>query len=53
MLAQIFLRIPVNRIFGNFKLPLWIFFKKLKFLFLLNLYHFAEHYEARKTKEPI
>ena len=29
------------------------FFKKLKFLFLVNLHHFIEHYGARKDEEPI
>ena len=30
------------------------FFKKtLKFLFLVNLHHFVEHYEDRKDEEPI
>ena len=29
------------------------FFKKLKFLFLVNLHHFVEHHEAKKDEEPI
>ena len=29
------------------------FFKKLQFLFLFDLYHFIEHYGARKDAEPI
>ena len=29
------------------------FFKKLKFLYSVNLHHFVEHYEARKDEEPI
>ena len=29
------------------------FSKKLKFLFLVNLNYFVEHYEARKDEEPI
>ena len=31
----------------------YAFSKKLKFLFLVNLHHFIEHYEARKDEEPI
>ena len=27
--------------------------KKMKCLFLVNLHHFMEHYEARKDEEPI
>ena len=29
------------------------FFKKNKYLGLVNLHHFIEHCEARKDKEPI
>ena len=29
------------------------FFKKMKFLFLVNLHHFLERYEARKDEQPI
>ena len=29
------------------------FLKKLKFLFLVNLHHFVEHYETRKIGEAI
>ena len=29
------------------------FFKKLKFLFLVNLHDFVEHHEGRKDEEPI
>ena len=29
------------------------FSKKLILLFLVNLHHFAEHYEAREDEEPI
>ena len=29
------------------------FLKKIKFLFVVNLNHFVEHYEARKDEEPI
>ena len=29
------------------------FSKKLKFLFLVNLHHFVEHYETRKDEESI
>ena len=29
------------------------FSKKLKFLFLVNLHYYVEHYEARKDEEPI
>ena len=36
--------------FGNFKLLLWFFQKILKSLFLVNLHHFIQHYEARKMK---
>ena len=28
-------------------------FFSMKFLFLVNLHHFVEHYEARKDEEPI
>ena len=27
--------------------------KKMKFLFLVNLHHFIEHYEARKNEESV
>ena len=27
--------------------------KNLTFLFLVNLHHFVEHYEARKDEKPI
>ena len=29
------------------------FSRKLNFLFLVNLHHFIENYEARKDEEPI
>ena len=28
-------------------------FLKMEILFLVNSYHFVEHYEARKDEEPI
>ena len=29
------------------------FFYEMRFLFLVNLHHFVEHYGARKDEEPI
>ena len=40
-------------IFGNFKLPIWIFQNKFKSWFLINLHHSLENYGAWKDEEPI
>ena len=43
-----------SNLLKNFnKLNFLDFPKKLKFLFLVNLHHSLEHYEARKVEEPI
>ena len=50
MIAQNCSKFSLNQYFGNFKLPLWIIFKELKFLFLVNLHQFVETIKPEKMK---
>ena len=53
MVARNCLKFPLNQFLRQFEATIMEFSEKLKFLFLVNLHHFIEHYEARKNEEPI
>ena len=53
MVARNCLKFPLNQFLRQFEATIMEFSEKLKFLFLVNLYHFIEHYEAGKNEEPI
>ena len=53
MVAQNCSKLSLNQYLQQFLAFIMSFSKKMKCLFLVNLHHFIEHYEARNNEEPI